>query len=67
MLVQHSISRPESKAKFARTAQLPIHFDPGICMHFDEHVGNLSNVGSPPTPEKIYDDNGFIGQAFMGS
>ena len=36
-------------------------------MHFDEHVGNLSNVGSPPTPEKIYDDNGFIGQAFMGS
>lgn len=36
------------------TAQLPVHFDVGICVHVDEHVGDFSNVSLLLRFLKIY-------------
>lgn len=37
-----------TKLNSITTAQLSFYFDAGICVHVDEHVGNLIDVRSPP-------------------
>lgn len=43
---ENSISRPRDKAELCTTAQLSFYFNVGICVHVDEHVGNISDVSS---------------------
>lgn len=59
----------DPKLNLLPIAQLQIHFDPGICVHTDEHLGNFSDVSSliQELTDSGYDNNGTIGQAFMGS
>lgn len=35
-----------TKLNLFTTAQLSFHFNVGVCVHVDEHVGNISDVSS---------------------